>query len=141
MALIDLRDQTEEEDQTIDIDQPLLGDCMGQMKNEEQTQIQDNNPAQCIRHCRERGFKFAGVQGQRCRCVNERLNGRTPFEHNGIMIVFIGAQTKNPRENSRTTLFAMNFALEVETKNTAVVATDIGIFSLLKVHRFSIIIL
>ena len=78
MSFLDLRDPTEEEeeDQTIDNDQPLVGDCMGQMKNEEQTQIQDNNPAQCIRHCRERGFKFAGVQGQRCRCVNERLNRR-----------------------------------------------------------------
>ena len=71
--LLDLRDPMEDEDDQRPIDQPQVGDCMGQMKNEEQTQIQDNNPAQCIKHCRERGFKFAGVQGQRCRYVNQTV--------------------------------------------------------------------
>ena len=54
---------------------------------------------------------------------------------------FLGAPTKIPLENSRTTPCATKIALEVLTRNSVVAATAIGMCSLQKVKNLTIIIL
>ena len=41
---------------------------MNYMEKETQTALPENNPANCIRHCKRQGSRFAGVQNDKCRC-------------------------------------------------------------------------
>ena len=48
------------------------GDCVNHIEQNptKQRETDDNKPARCIKYCRP--LKYAGVQGRKCRCTNEK---------------------------------------------------------------------